>query len=152
MLSYSWQLLWSYFPERISKVKVQFIVTLIVLGLLGIIDTSYLIWKSRKKQPLVCPIGDACNVVLESRWNKIFFIRNDILGLLFYVGVIVGAILLFFEMDGIVKTLLIFGSGIGVLFSILLVFVQAKVIKNYCFYCLISAFLTLLIFLNVLLL
>ena len=132
--------------------EVQFITTLIVLGLLGIIDTSYILWKSKKKQPLVCPIGDDCNVVLESRWNKIFFIRNDVLGLLFYIGVIVGAILLFFEMDGIVKTLLIFGSGIGVLFSLFLVFVQAKILKKYCFYCLVSSFLTLLIFLNVLLL
>ena len=132
--------------------EVQFIVTLIVLGLLGIIDASYLIWKTRKKQPLVCPIGQDCNAVIESKWNKIFFIRNDILGVLFYIAVIIGAFLLFFEMDGIVKTLLIFGSGIGVLFSIFLIFVQAKIIKNYCFYCLISAFLNVLIFLNVVLL
>lgn len=132
--------------------EVQFIATLIVLGLLGAIDTTYLIWKNRIKQPLMCPIGQDCNVVLNSKWNKFFFIRNDILGLLFYIGIIVGAILLFFEVDGIVKTLLMVGSGLGVLLSISLVFVQAKIIKNYCFYCLVSAFLTLLIFLNVLLL
>ena len=129
---------------------VQFVVTLIVLGLLGIINTSYLIWKSRKKQPLVCPIGEDCNAVLNSKWNKIFFIRNDILGLLFYVGVIIGAFLLFFDMDGIVKTSLISVSGFVVLFSGFLVFVQAKIIKNYCFYCLISALINVLIFLNVL--
>lgn len=132
--------------------EVQFIATLIVLGLLGMINTSYLIWKDRKKQPLVCPIGQDCNAMLNSKWNKILFIRNDILGLLFYAGVMVGAILLYFNTDGIVKTLLIIGSGIGVLFSGFLVFVQARIIKNYCFYCLVSAFLTLLIFLNVLLL
>lgn len=131
---------------------VQFIATLIVLGILGAIDAAYLVWKNRKKQPLVCPIGDDCNVVLNSKWNKTFFIRNDILGLLFYIGIIVGAILLYFDMGGIIETLLLVGSGVGVLFSGLLVFVQAKIIKNYCFYCLVSAFLTLLIFLNVLLL
>jgi len=131
---------------------VQFITTLIVLGLLGIINATYLIWKGRKKQPLVCPIGQDCNVVLDSKWNKIFFIRNDILGLLFYTGIIIGAILLFFDADGIVKTSLIFVSGFVVLFSGFLVFVQAKIIKNYCFYCLISAFINVLIFLNVVLL
>lgn len=131
---------------------VQFIATLIVLGVLGAINTAYLIWKNRIKQPLVCPIGQDCNEVLNSKWNKIFFIRNDILGLLFYVSVITGAILLFFNMDGIVKTSLIFVSGFVVLFSGFLVFVQAKIIKNYCFYCLISAFINVLIFLNVILL
>jgi len=130
--------------------EVQFITTLIVLGLLGIADTINLIWKSRIKTPLVCPIGQDCNKVLESKWNKIFFIRNDILGLLFYIGIIVGAILLLFEFNEIIKTILIFASGIGVLFSIFLVFIQAKVIKNYCFYCLISAFINVLIFLNLL--
>jgi len=130
----------------------QFISTLIVLGILGVVDTSYLIWKSRKKQPVVCPIGEKCNVVLNSKWNKIFFIRNDVLGLLFYISVIIGAFLLFFDMNGIIKTLLTFGSGLGVLLSVFLVFVQTRILKNYCFYCLISAFLNLLIFLNVLLL
>ncbi len=129
--------------------EVQFIATLIVLGVLGMVDTAYLIWKNSRKQPMVCPIGDDCNVVLESKWNKTFFIRNDILGLLFYIGIIIGAILLFFDSDGIVKTILIIGSGIAVLFSGFLVFVQAKILKNYCFYCLISSFITLLIFLNV---
>jgi len=132
--------------------EVQFITTLIVLGLLGIVDTVYLIWKGRIKEPLVCPIGQDCNKVLESKWNKIFFIKNDILGLLFYVGVIVGAVLLLLEFNEIIKTILIFASGIAVLFSSFLVFIQAKVIKNYCFYCLISAFINVLIFLNVLLL
>ena len=130
----------------------QFFSTLIVLGILGVVDTSYLIWKSRKKQPLVCPIGEKCNIVLNSKWNKIFFIRNDVLGLLFYISVIIGAFLLFFNANGIVKTFLTFGSGFGFLFSVFLVLVQTKILKNYCFYCLISAFLNLLIFLNVLLL
>ena len=130
--------------------EIQFITTLIVLSLLGIVNTVYLIWKSRMKEPLVCPIGQDCNKVLDSKWNKIFFIKNDILGLLFYIGIITGAVLLLFNFDEIIKTILIFASGIAVLFSIFLVFIQAKIIKNYCFYCLISAFINVLIFLNLL--
>lgn len=130
--------------------EIQFITTLIVLSLLGIVNTVYLIWKSRIKEPLVCPIGQDCNKVLNSKWNKIFFIKNDILGLLFYVGVIVGVVLLLFEFNGAILKILTIGSGIGVLFSGFLIFIQAKIIKNYCFYCLISAFINVLIFLNLL--
>jgi len=132
--------------------EVQFITTLIVLGLLGFLDTAYLVWKGKKKKSLVCPIGQDCNQVLESKWNKIFFVKNDVLGLLFYIGIIVGAVLLLLEFNEKVKMVLIFASGIGVLFSGFLVFIQVKVIKNYCFYCLISAFISVLIFLNLLLL
>ena len=131
---------------------VQFITTLLVLGLLGVIDTTYLIRKSREKKPLVCPIGEDCNKVLDSKWNKIFFVKNGILGLLFYVGIIVGAILLLLEFNETILKILTIGSGIGVLFSGFLVFIQTRVIKNYCFYCLISALINVLIFLNLLLL
>ena len=130
--------------------NVQFITTLIVLGLLGVADAIYLIFKSREKKQLVCPIGDDCSKVLDSTWNKIFFIKNDILGLLFYVGIIIGAILLLLEFNEKILTILTIGSGIGVFFSGFLVFIQAKIIKNYCFYCLISAFINVLIFLNLL--
>lgn len=133
----------------------EFITSLIVLALLGIIDSSYLAWTHFKKKPLVCPIG-GCEAVVESKWNKIFFVRNEILGLIFYIIILIGAIL-FTSQDSIkiifnIKTWLLILSAIGLLFSAFLVYVQARIIKSYCFYCLISAFINLLIFLNSLLL
>ena len=131
------------------------IVTLIVLGILGFIDTGYLVWKQRdsEKKPLVCPIGEDCNVVVESKWNKIFFVRNDVLGMLFYILIIGTGIFLFFNaeiLEGIFKTILMIVSGVAVLFSVILVYIQIKKIRSYCIYCLASALITLLIFLNVL--
>ncbi|MBI2449193.1 hypothetical protein HYV49_02765 [Candidatus Pacearchaeota archaeon] len=128
---------------------IQFIVSLIVLALLGIIDSAYLAWTHFMKKQLVCPI-DGCEVVVESKWNKIFFVRNEILGLMFYIAVLIGAILLF--QGSSIKIWLVIISGIGLLFSAFLVYVQARIIKSYCFYCLISALITLLIFLNLLML
>ena len=135
----------------------EFIITLIVLGMLGIADAGYLIWKRRKSQPLVCPIGHDCNAVLNSKWNQILFVKNDILGLLFYVFVILAAIFLFLNMGEVskvfmVKIVLIIASGLAIIFSTFLVFIQTKVLKDYCFYCLVSDIINLLIFLNVLLL
>ncbi len=134
---------------------IQFIVSLIVLALLGIIDSAYLAWTHFMKKQLVCPI-DGCEVVVESKWNKIFFVRNEILGLMFYIAVLIGAILLFqgssIKILFSIKTWLLVLSTIGLLFSTFLVYVQAKIIKSYCFYCLISSLITLLIFLNLLML
>jgi len=126
---------------------VQLVVSIIVLALVGIINASYLVWSHYKEKPLVCPI-EGCNKVVDSKWSNFLGIRNDVLGILFYILVLIGAFLIFFDYD--VKTYLIIGTGLGLFFSIFLVFIQAKIIKSYCFYCLVSAFINLLVFLNVL--
>ena len=129
-------------------VQLEFVVSLIVLVILGIFDSGYLIKKRVKKQPLSCPINGGCEKVVESRWNAIFFIKNDVLGLFYYILILFLALYLFFTSEKLLfLTKLI--SGASLLFSLFLVFIQVKIIKEYCFYCLISALINLLIFVNV---
>ena len=120
----------------------------------GMIDTSYLLYQHYKKKPLVCPMDHDCSVVTESKWSKVFFVRNEILGLSFYLlmltFIILSVILPNFS-SKIYLFLFIF-SIIGIVFSIFLVYLQIYKIRDYCFYCLISSFLTLLIFINSILL
>jgi len=122
------------------------IVSLIVLGILGIIDSSFLLFKHMKKKPLICPLNNKCDIVTESKWSKIFFIRNEFLGILYYLFVIFCGILLLSNFD--IKLYFLIGSFLALLFSIFLVYLQFKIIKNYCFYCLLSSLINLLIFLN----
>ncbi|MEK7516006.1 MAG: vitamin K epoxide reductase family protein [Patescibacteria group bacterium] len=127
-----------------------FVVTFIVLSLGGIIDSGYLFYKHRKKKPLVCPMNHDCSVVTESRWAHIFGIRNEVLGFLFYVGTFVGIFLTISvpSVAPLIYKFLFAATGIGLLLSFFLVIIQKYVIRNYCFYCLISAVLTALLFLN----
>src|SRR3990167_1490369 len=128
-------------------VQLEFVVSLIVLAILGIFDSGYLIKKRVKKQPLSCLINGGCEKVVESRWNAIFFIKNDVLGLFYYILILFLALYLFFTSEKLLfLTKLI--SGASLLFSLFLVFIQVKIIKKYCFYCLISALINLLIFIN----
>ncbi len=124
----------------------------LALSVGGIITSGYLVWKHYRKQrqPLVCPLNHDCSIVTESRWSHIFYVRNEVLGLLFYVGmVIIGLGLAFLGEHGELLRLAIrISTASGVLFSLLLVFIQVKVIKDYCFYCLISAAITLLLWVN----
>ena len=132
--------------------RVEFITTLIVLSLLGLIDSGYLALNRRKKEKLACPIGHECNEVLESKWGEIFYVRNEKLGIIYYLAVLTFGVYLIFNGKTNAINILFYISLIGILFSAFLVFVQAKIIRNYCFYCLISAIISLLIFVNVLLL
>lgn len=118
-----------------------FLATFIVLAVAGIVDTGYLVYKHRQKKPLVCPINHDCNVVTESRWGNFLGIRNETLGLIFYIS------LLSLAWRGNYSLLFLI-TGIGLLYSLFLVWLQVYVIKNYCFYCLISALISLLLFFN----
>ncbi len=124
------------------------------LSLGGIIDTSYLLYQHYKKKPLVCPMDHDCSVVTESKWSKVFFVRNEILGLSFYLLILISLIasVILPNFSSKIYLFLFIFSIIGVAFSIFLVYLQVYKIRDYCFYCLISAFLTLLIFVNSILL
>ena len=125
-------------------------ITLIVLALLGVIDAVYLGWKYVKKEELICPLDGECNKVVNSKWSKFLGIRNELWGVVYYVFVLIFGILLALgRVESFVVYLAVL-SGIGLAFSVFLVYVQAKIIKTYCFYCLISALLSFLIFLNAL--
>ena len=108
---------------------------------LGISETSYLIQKRRAAEKPICPVNENCLAVLESRYRKIFFISNDILGLLFYVLCSFVAAFLVVGIEPlpfwnfVIKILILLGS----VFSVFLTYLQFHVIRAWCFWCLMSA-------------
>lgn len=111
------------------------------LSALGISETAYLIKKRLRSEKPVCPIGENCLAVLTSRYSKMFVIPNDVLGLLFYIAcsfiaafsvIGVGSQLLW---DFIITILIVFGSFLSIFFT----YLQFRIIKAWCFWCLMSA-------------
>jgi len=125
-----------------------------VLSLLGLANSSYLVWKHYRKKPMVCPLNHDCSVVTESKWSHIFFIRNEVLGVLFFAAML-GSILFTFFVPVFTQTILLLillATIWSLLFSTFLILIQIFTIKDYCFYCIVSAIITLFLFLNSLLL
>jgi uncharacterized membrane protein len=115
------------------------------LAAIGISETAYLIKSKIKSEAPICPINEDCGKVLESKYSRTLGIPNEFLGLLFYVFVSLSAgILVADAISGetarwlglIVKILIAAGS----LFSLFLTYLQWRVIKSWCFWCLMSAF------------
>jgi uncharacterized membrane protein len=128
-----------------------FIATFIVLCILGIADTLYLVLKHRQKTPLVCPLNHDCSKVTESPWSRILVIRNEFLGLLFYSTLLVLSLLRFVLGFGSVVQIwsfVVLLTFVGAVFSIFLILVQRFIIKDYCFYCIISAVISVFLFIN----
>jgi len=115
---------------------------LFTLSAIGISETAYLIRKRIASEKPVCPIGEGCSVVLESKYNKIFIIPNDVMGLLFYIST---AFITAFLVIGISplafwNLIIKLSVGFGSVLSLFFTYLQWRVIRAWCFWCLMSAF------------
>lgn len=114
---------------------------LFTLAAIGISETVYLIRKRRAAEKPFCPIGGGCVTVLTSKYNKLFLVPNDILGLgLYFLMASIAAFLVI----GISPLLFWRGAmqllvGVASLISLFLTYLQWRVIRAWCFWCLMSA-------------
>lgn len=131
-------------------VDLTFIASFLVLSVLGLLVSSYLSWKHRQKKLVVCPLNHDCSKVTESKWSRVFYLRNETLGMAFYVLLIVGVAVATTLPNTAKKIylLMVVAEALALLFSLFLVYVQAKILNDYCFYCLISTVINLLLFIN----
>lgn len=107
--------------------------TLLILAILGLAITIYLVYTRTQKKALACN-NDQCHAVLDSKYNKIFGINNDILGVLYYLVIIIEYFLLTALMTNMIIYFQIITS-IALLGSIYLLYIQAFVLRKYCIYC-----------------
>lgn len=115
---------------------------LFTLSAIGISETVYLIRKRIASEKPVCPIGEGCQTVLTSKYSRLFIIPNDILGLLTYIIISFTAAFLVIGVEPVSFwnfTLAVL-VGISSLMSLFLTYLQWRVIKAWCFWCLMSAF------------
>lgn len=130
--------------------KLEFLL-IILFALSGIIVTSFLIMKRVKKSPVICLINEDCNKVLKSDWNHILYIYNDTAGLFYYILVLIEVLYLIFLSSKFLILIQII-AGVSFLISLFLLYIQGKILRNYCFYCILTLFINLFIFIEFLLL
>ena len=122
----------------------------ISLCLFGVGDVIYILYKNRPTKQLVCPLNSDCSAVLGGKWNKFLGVKNEYWGLSYYLSLLVVVGLFLSSVNFIFdwKLVLLLMTGFGVLYSIFLTIVQIIKIKEYCFYCLVSAGLSVLLFIT----
>ena len=111
------------------------------LAAIGISVTAYLIRKKVAQERPVCIIGQDCHQVLESTYNKMLGIPNEILGLVFYVVITLITAFLVIGIepttwwDILLKIIILSGAIMSTWFM----YVQWRIIKVWCFWCVMSA-------------
>src|SRR3989344_2583936 len=119
---------------------------IIILSIIGIINASYIAIKKKRHERLTCYIGHDCNKVIKSRYSKMFGIDNEIIGIIYYIFLIIAVIILS-NYDNNLLSHIFFGIiSVATLSSLALVYIQIKILKEYCDYCLYSFIINVIIF------
>src|SRR3989344_864994 len=121
-----------------------------VLGLCGFAVARHIFkHKNSNKNPLVCPIRFDCHTVVHSDYARFFGIPVEILGMIYYSIVFISYFFLIFipsAMPVVLVNFTIAMSSIAFLFSAYLIAVQIFILKKGCSWCIVSAFISALIF------
>ncbi|MEX2145372.1 MAG: vitamin K epoxide reductase family protein [Candidatus Spechtbacterales bacterium] len=111
---------------------------------------SYYIYRTKKGGGmLVCPSGSDCNAVVSSKYSKFMSIKLEYLGMFYFATIFFSYILLIFAYEllpwwAVALIVLLTMAAAGM--SSYLLFVQAVLLRKFCIWCLLVAFLSLSIF------
>ena len=135
----------SFFIKSV-KINKALQMAIIFIGLIGLLDSSYLTYAHFKAHPLNCFTEikqvNSCQVVADSIYSTILGIPISLIGMFFYLVVIgIGIISQKKDFTFLLNLLLPF-SILAVLFSLRLTYLQIYIIGYLCYYCILSAFLS----------
>lgn len=124
-------------------VKIYHIIS-IILSFLGLGTSSYIYYSNKKNVKMYCIIGKDCNKVIKSKYSELFGIKNELLGILYYLFIISNSIFRIIPTE-----ILLIPVSLALLTSLILTFIQLFILKEFCEYCLFSNLINFLIFLVV---
>lgn len=112
---------------------------LYIFGLIGVLDTLYLIYHKIRGTDVACPFfpKEWCRKVQYSPRSKTFGIPNSFAGFGMYVAILiltwlyVGSVVALWPIQAVVT--------FGFLFSMYFTYVQAFILKAFCTWCVVSA-------------
>ncbi len=133
------------FILRSVDIKKSFKVAIIIIGLIGLMDSSYLTYAHYKAHPINCFTEvkqiNSCQLVADSIYSTVLGVPVSLIGMFFYLVVIgIGVISQKNDFTFLLNLLLPF-SALAVLFSLRLTYLQVYIIGYICYYCILSAML-----------
>jgi uncharacterized membrane protein len=118
---------------------------ILILALVGIVVSFEIYHSKNHGEELVCPLDSNCNTVVHSKYSEFLGARVEALGMLYYAFIFCayGSLLLSpFSFIPAIMLLIKIVPLVGLLFSIYLIVVQIFILKEWCFWCTLSAFTT----------
>ena len=117
---------------------------LVVASFVGVIDSAYIGLTSLSDTLIPCGLTLGCDEVLSSPYSHLGNVSISWIGLLFYLSIASNSI---FSLSGFRKAfkITLAASALAFLITLYLLYIQILVLQAFCDYCLLSAFLVILI-------
>lgn len=120
-----------------------------ILSFLGFIVSWHIHTEKKKNKTMVCPMNFNCHAVVHSAYSKFLGVSLEIYGMIYYAFITLVYLCLFFVSSVLPLSLTLLLSALSVgafLFSIYLTLIQLLILKEGCFWCFISAAVSVVIF------
>ena len=118
-----------------------------VFSILGLVISAFLAYEYLQPTPIICPMtGNGCDIVRKSEYSSILGISIPYIGVLFYTTFAFISIWLSQNFNKLVNNLRFLAALFSVIFGIYLTYLEAFVINAYCFWCLSSFIVSIIIF------
>ena len=131
--------------------KRALVLTLIVLALIGVADSSYLAARHYSGEDVVCNIGGHvfgdCSTVTNSEYAVVAGVPVAVAGAGYYFALLILAASMVTYDDKRLRKLFIVIASLGLLGSLWFVYLQLFVLNSICVYCMVSAVTTTLLLL-----
>ena len=123
-------------------------ILILISSFFGFLVARHIYTNKSKNKTLICPLKASCEPVIHSKYSLFLGIDLALWGMFYYAFVFLGyLILLAFNLNiDFFKFILFFLSLYAFLFSLYLTFIQIAKLRKFCSWCLISAFLSIIIF------
>jgi len=129
---------------RHPALSLRWPLTVIIIGLMGMIDSGYLTYSHYAQTVLPCPTIESvntCQVVATSVYSNILGVPLALIGLGFYATIIAIGLISLKEKFQFALNFIPPLAALAWLFSVRLTYLQFFVIHSVCYYCIFSALL-----------
>lgn len=117
-----------------------------LLALAGFADATYLSAIHFYQSDPGCSVITGCDAVLSSEYATLLGIPLAYLGVVYYLVLLTGSLMYYQYSSRLILSILKTINGSGLAFSIYLIYLQSSVLNAFCQYCLLSAAITTLMF------
>jgi uncharacterized membrane protein len=104
-----------------------------VLAVIGLVNAFFIYAWKKQQRSFVCVVGNNCDKVIYSSYGSLMGVENTLFGIGYYV------FLLLFPYLSLDVGLLRFVVSVAALASLYLLYIQFKVLRKWCDYCLLGA-------------
>ena len=119
--------------------NISFFIPAIVASAFGFVISAYLLGSKLTHKPVICFIGKKCDTVLESKYNQLLGFPNEVLGIGYFLFILVALISGTYAMPTVFM-LMQLASMASILFAGYMIYLMWNVLHKWCEWCLLTEF------------